>query len=182
MAERSLSDRFWQKVQKTDGCWLWTASTVNGYGQIGVFSRGHDPMLAHRVAWELSTGETLTDDITILHACDVRACVRNDDEGVYDVGGALLPRRGHLVKGTIPDNNLDMMLKGRASHASNPTQTRARGERHGHARLTEHEVRALLHLATMGARLDDLAALFPQVSPGHLREIIRGNAWTHHLR
>jgi hypothetical protein len=28
------SDRFWRHVDKTEDCWLWTASTThNGYGQ-----------------------------------------------------------------------------------------------------------------------------------------------------
>lgn len=30
---RSLEDRFWSKVEKSDGCWLWTASVMSsGYG------------------------------------------------------------------------------------------------------------------------------------------------------
>lgn len=30
-----LSERFWAKVAKTEGCWLWTGCTdKKGYGQI----------------------------------------------------------------------------------------------------------------------------------------------------
>lgn len=35
-----LGDRFWSKVDKTDGCWLWTgANNGEGYGQIYVVRR-----------------------------------------------------------------------------------------------------------------------------------------------
>lgn len=43
-------ERFWSKVNKTEGCWLWTASTnKNGYGRYGNAS-------THRVAYELCIG------------------------------------------------------------------------------------------------------------------------------
>ena len=45
---------FWQKVNKTDGCWLWTAYlNRTGYGQFRVNRRG---VLAHRFAYELVVG------------------------------------------------------------------------------------------------------------------------------
>ena len=28
--------RFIAKVNKTEGCWLWTAATANGYGRFGI--------------------------------------------------------------------------------------------------------------------------------------------------
>jgi hypothetical protein len=30
---KSMEERFWANVEKSDGCWLWTASTANGRGQ-----------------------------------------------------------------------------------------------------------------------------------------------------
>ena len=49
-----LGDRFWSKVQKTDGCWNWTASQ-NGHGYGHFWFRGR-LWQAHRVAWEVLRG------------------------------------------------------------------------------------------------------------------------------
>lgn len=64
---------FWRKVQKTDSCWIWTASLNNhGYGQ---FRRGrkHGAM-AHRFAYEWAKGEIPT-DFDIDHLCRNPRCV-----------------------------------------------------------------------------------------------------------
>ena len=45
----TAEERFWAKVQKTDGCWLWTARTDKGYG---MFWRGDREVRAHRFAYE----------------------------------------------------------------------------------------------------------------------------------
>ena len=38
MARKSIQERFWAKVAKTDTCWLWTASRISssGYGQFHI--------------------------------------------------------------------------------------------------------------------------------------------------
>lgn len=47
-------DRFWAKVDKSGGCWLWTAFVhPNGYG---IFKVGRKAVGAHRVAYELLVG------------------------------------------------------------------------------------------------------------------------------
>jgi hypothetical protein len=64
-----LSDRFWAKVEKTDGCWLWTGCRdKRGYGQInrGAHS-GH--LKTHRVSWEMHYGP-IPDGLSVLHKCD----------------------------------------------------------------------------------------------------------------
>lgn len=56
MGEAVLSpaERFWAKVDKTDGCWLWTGTTNNkGYGQFRLVS---GLVLAHRFAYESLIG------------------------------------------------------------------------------------------------------------------------------
>lgn len=71
MTERSV-ERFWAKVQKSAGCWLWTASkNTHGYGQHAV---GGHLLRAHRVAYELTVG-AIPDGLTLDHLCRVRACV-----------------------------------------------------------------------------------------------------------
>lgn len=65
-------DRFWDKVDKSGDCWVWTASiNKKGYGW---FKFGGRMMLAHRVSYELEIGE-ITDGLLVLHRCDNPSCV-----------------------------------------------------------------------------------------------------------
>lgn len=89
--------RFWAKVSKTEGCWLWTASVNNkGYGE---FNSGNDVIVySHRFSWMIHFGE-IPKKTGVLHKCDTPRCVRPD----------------HLFLGTQLDNMRDMTLKGRNS-------------------------------------------------------------------
>jgi len=72
----SLPDRFWDKVDKTDECWNWTAGKNHyGYGSFAV-RRGESwfRAQAHRVAYEDLIGPIPT-GLTIDHLCRNRACV-----------------------------------------------------------------------------------------------------------
>lgn len=89
-----LSERFWSLVQKGDGCWLWLGTFNKGYGQIQV---GGKFCRAHRIAYELTHGVTLTPEQVLCHHCDNPACVRPD----------------HMFVGTHADNVADMIRKGR---------------------------------------------------------------------
>lgn len=64
-------ERFWASVEKGEGCWLWTRSTRNGYGQFAITSK--DVRYAHRFAWEQSRGP-IPDGMMLDHICGVRAC------------------------------------------------------------------------------------------------------------
>lgn len=65
--------RFWSKVRKTDGCWLWTAGTQSrGYGAVG-----HAPWTAHKTSY-LLTGQTIPDGLELDHLCLNKLCVRPD--------------------------------------------------------------------------------------------------------
>lgn len=64
--------RFWNKVDRTESCWLWQAAVVrNGYG---MFRLGSQMVLAHRYAWEVTNGP-IPDGKVIDHLCHVRRCV-----------------------------------------------------------------------------------------------------------
>lgn len=112
--------RFHEKRIIQNGCWGWSGATSEGYGVLG----GPDQhnLYAHRLAWELVTGETLTSDDVICHICDNPPCTRNDDVGVYVVEGIVVPRRGHLFKGTDALNNKDMHQKGRYRPGRRPAR------------------------------------------------------------
>lgn len=83
--------RFWSKVQKTRGCWLWIgAKNRGGYGEF----QGHR---AHRFSYAMAYG-TLPE--AVLHRCDNPACVKP----------------GHLRGGTQLDNMRDKQVKDRCHH------------------------------------------------------------------
>lgn len=66
-------ERFWVKVEKTETCWLWTASLRHGYGQFWhSYERGRLP--AHRYAYELLMG-LIPEGLQIDHLCRNPACV-----------------------------------------------------------------------------------------------------------
>lgn len=103
----ALSARFWPKVAKGSGCWVWTAAlTSNGYGYIW---KGR----AHRASWVIHFGEIPT-GLFVLHRCDNRKCVRPD----------------HLFLGTHDDNMADKARKGRQRNCGVPKKTHCK---RGHA-------------------------------------------------
>lgn len=67
-----LGPRFWSKVDRTGGCWLWVAS-CNQYGYGQFFYDGR-PRKAHRVAYEAVHGP-IPHGYEIDHLCRNRACV-----------------------------------------------------------------------------------------------------------
>jgi len=74
---RDPLDRFWEKVDKTETCWIWTAHiNWKGYGQFYFAdSRGNKRMMgAHRAAYELFVDE-IPSGLIIDHLCRVRHCV-----------------------------------------------------------------------------------------------------------
>lgn len=67
-------ERFWPKVNKTNGCWLWLGSTnPNGYGRFFI-KRGLPALLAHRYSYELTNGP-IPEGMQVDHLCRCRECV-----------------------------------------------------------------------------------------------------------
>jgi hypothetical protein len=69
--------RFWSKVDKTEGCWNWTAyRNERGYGTFGLVVDGKRKIVkAHRLAFVMETGGDIG-DVLIDHRCHNRSCVR----------------------------------------------------------------------------------------------------------
>lgn len=69
----SPEKRFWAKVQKTDGCWEWTAGLANGgYGAFWLAGRRY--VKAHRFAYEHLVGP-IPEGMQIDHLCRNPPCV-----------------------------------------------------------------------------------------------------------
>jgi len=72
MAPKPDIGRFWAKVEKTDGCWLWKAARdLNGYGRIAYAGK---EWKAHRLAYTVVVGP-IPEGLTLDHLCRVRHCV-----------------------------------------------------------------------------------------------------------
>lgn len=76
-----IKKRFWEKVEKTEDCWLWTGR-VNpcGLGQMRIRSKsrgaqGGTRMDSHRLAYSLFVG-SIPPGMEIDHLCRVPHCVR----------------------------------------------------------------------------------------------------------
>lgn len=72
---RPLEDRFWEKVQKTDGCWIWIGGkSTAGYGTFNLGRRGDGYEFAHRVSYRIAHG-SIPEGKELDHLCRNRACV-----------------------------------------------------------------------------------------------------------
>lgn len=88
-------NNFWNKVIKTDTCWLWSAAKdKDGYG---IFHCESKNRRAHRISWELSNGK-IKNNLLVLHKCDNPTCINPS----------------HLFLGTTKDNVNDRVKKGRS--------------------------------------------------------------------
>jgi hypothetical protein len=156
---KTPEERFWGKVEKGDGCWVWTAAKNHaGYGQLAFGNRPNRRMaLAHRVAWELVNGP-IPHDLLVLHKCDNPQCVRPD----------------HLFLGTSADNTHDMDRKGRRRIVPHI------GEDNGRAKLTAQDVRDIRsELVILGHPDCGYKAIARRygVTPQQIRTIVRGEQW-----
>jgi len=162
----SLAERLWRRVEKTDGCWLWTGSVnTRGYGHIR--DEAGRLQMTHRVAYALTTGQWLAPYVFLCHRCDTPRCVRPD----------------HLFVGDHTSNAADMVAKGRSatgdqSSARLHPERRPRGARN-HGKLTAAQVRAIR--ANAVTRAMSTRALARHLGVGHstLQAVIHGRTWSH---
>lgn len=68
---KTPEQRFWEKVETCDTCWIWTGAVRNGYG---AFDWRGKLWRAHRLAYTLRIGE-IPDGLDIDHTCRQRLCV-----------------------------------------------------------------------------------------------------------
>lgn len=110
--ETTASDplnRLWQKVEKTDGCWLWTGARTSS-GRYGHVRHKGKLMQAHRFAYTLLVAP-IPAGLVIDHLCGTTLCVRPDHlepvtqaENIRRAQGGTVDacKRGHAW---IPENS-----------------------------------------------------------------------------
>jgi hypothetical protein len=89
--QRPAAVRFWEKVMKTDKCWLWTGGQCNKYGLFWI-GKPTKNIFAHRWSYEAVFGP-IAAGLQVDHLCRQTLCVRPD----------------HLEAVTPLVNNLRMM-------------------------------------------------------------------------
>ena len=152
---QDAATRFWPRVLKTDGCWIWQGyKDPNGYGQIG---RRAKLILVHRLSWELTYG-SIPNGLWVLHSCDNPSCVRPD----------------HLFLGTNADNVRDMVAKGRARNAG--TMRLCCGDKNVNAKLTGEIVREVRQLCASGVTRTELARRYG-VNITTISRAVSGRTW-----
>ena len=158
------ADRFWQKVSRGDGCWLWMAGkNRQGYGKFVV---GGKTIGAHRIAYRLEHGSM--PDSLVLHHCDNPQCVRPD----------------HLFTGTPADNMADKVVKGRQARGAKLSAAllgkvkALRGSDCHQAKLTEADIPHLRAMHAAGDGLSVIAARF-SVSKQAVLNAARRKTWRH---
>lgn len=148
---KNLSERIAQNIDKSGDCWNWKGyRDADGYG---VFSFRGKRRKAHRVAWEIVSGE-IPRGMCVCHRCDNPSCLNPS----------------HLFLGTNQDNTRDKMSKGRYSCL--------RGERHQNAKLSEFQVREIRRLRGMGLGLSLISERFG-VNVSVVSMIANRKRWTH---
>ncbi len=182
-----ISNRFWDKVNKTNQCWLWTSATNGrGYGVMGV---NRKPKYAHRISWEMHNGP-IPPGLHVCHKCDVPGCVRPD----------------HLFLGTREDNMSDCVIKKRHIAATHPEliprgeqsgrrkhpeswanvipdaklhPEKVQGERNGNAKITDNLVREIRSLYASGAYSQTELAIQFGIKQTTISGIVLKKTWKH---
>ena len=142
-------DRFWEKVDRSGDCWLWTAGKdKDGYGIINVDG---EVRKAHRLVIELQ-GSDVPSGMCVLHHCDTPSCVRPD----------------HLYIGTMADNVRDRDSRERRAPPV--------GEKNGNAKLTADDVAKVRRVYASGFTQQTIADYFG-VHQSTISNIVRGRNW-----
>lgn len=144
MYSEEFQARFWSKVEKTEGCWLWTGGCfTTGYGQI--VSASTKTRLAHRISLEMHLGRPIRSGFVVAHLpviCHTPKCVNP----------------AHLREATLSENARDKRLDG--------TQRLGRAHTGGNPRkFTDEQVRIIRNdTRSLSKIADDYGCCFQTIS------------------
>ena len=149
----SVSYRFWNKVNKTETCWIWRgAHSKFGHGRFKIKNHLFSP---HRLVFEWFVG-VIPNGMLVCHKCDVPACVRPE----------------HLFLGTYTDNLKDAISKNRRQ-----IPKPLKGEKSHLSKLTYNEVVRLRELNENSLlKKKEIASLF-NISGRNFRDIAHYRTW-----
>ncbi|TVL89819.1 HNH endonuclease signature motif containing protein [Streptomyces sp. SAJ15] len=146
--------RFWARVQRGPGCWIWTGGKSGEYGQ---FMHQRRRLLAHRFSWHLANEEPCPKGMVIRHRCDTPPCVRPD----------------HLELGSVSQNVRDTYERNRRGSKTWPT-----GTERPNAVLDDETVAEMRRAARGGRSIRSLAAELG-IARSTAHRAIRGAGWPH---
>jgi hypothetical protein len=134
------------------GCLEWTRGRDNdGYGCVWMLGKTKK---VHRLMWEFTNGE-LPKDVCVLHRCDNPACCNPN----------------HLFTGSVKDNSVDMVSKGRS----------AKGSKDANSVLTEEQVSEIRKEYVRGSSKHGSGSLAKKygVHFHTILFIVNGKTWRH---
>jgi hypothetical protein len=159
MTKKRWIDLFWEKVQHTNECWVWTASKDrDGYGYFGStrpWSRSFAEtreVKAHRISWFIHYGP-IPSDLWVLHTCDNPSCVRPS----------------HLWLGTNIENSVDRSTKKRNNGPS--------GEACRKSSLTQAGVANIRRLWATGRWSQQELAEMYEITQPSVSDIVNAKTW-----
>lgn len=127
-------DRFYSKVNKTNGCWIWVGClSSKGYGKFYLDGKQTG---AHRASYFLHNGE-FDESKFVCHTCDNPSCVNPD----------------HLFLGTNSDNMIDCSKKGRLTGAFRI------GHKAINSKLNEEDVIKVRYLLSIDKTINEISNL-----------------------
>lgn len=138
------------------GCWEWLGHLNEfGYGTCCRKVNGQKLWLVHRWSWTIRNHK-IPERMSVLHRCDNPACVNPD----------------HLWLGTMQENTLDMVRKGRAN--------RSRGVNNARHKVSENDVVEIRRLSSIGISRRAVARIFG-ITHASVKNISLRITWRHVL-